>query len=329
MALSEFDWIKQKLVPLAQEEGALRLQDDAAVLDCLRDHQLVMTTDTVVEEVHFLKNAAPSEVAAKALGSNLSDLAAMGAQPFGYLMNISRPESLNDEWLDQYAASLKVLQQRYGVSLLGGDTTKTISHLVITLTAFGWVPCHQALKRSGAQEGEMIWVSGTIGDSTLGLEILKGASWPLSEKDKTFLLSRHCFPEPRIALGQALRGIATSAIDISDGLVADLMHICDASNVGAYVYLDRVPLSSAAHSLVQKTSRALYDKLIVGGEDYEILFTAPLNRQEDIRKKAQELNLPLTSIGEVAPRRNQRPCVTLFDHEGKRRPVKTTGYQHF
>ena len=276
MPEGEFEFIARRLRPLATTPGALALTDDAALLDPAAGRQLVLTKDAMVAGVHFLPDDPPGQIAQKLLRVNLSDLAAMGAAPLGYLLALARPKEISDAWLDEFCAGLAADNAAFGIALLGGDTVSTPGPLTLSLTAIGEVPTGSALLRSGAGPGDDVWVSGTLGDAALGLKVLQGAL-DVTEPARTFLIERYRLPQPRLALGQALRGIASAAIDVSDGLVADLGHILETSGVGAALHADALPLSEAARDLPGARDAAL-----AGGDDYELLFTAPSKRRAEI-----------------------------------------------
>ena len=260
----EFDRIARHFRPLAGP-GSLGLTDDAAVFTPPPGRELVVTADAMVESVHFLPGTAPGLVARKLLRVNLSDLAAMGAMPLGYLVTLSVPRSFGDDWFAGFAAGLAQDQAAFGTALLGGDTTQTPGPLCVSLTAIGHVAPGQAIRRSGAQAGDEVWVTGTIGDGVLGLEAARGN---LADPDG-YLAGRYNLPTPR--LGLALHGWARACMDVSDGLFQDLGHICRASGVGAVVEADLVPLSPQAHA----AGPAWREAALVGGDDYELLLAVP------------------------------------------------------
>lgn len=319
MSLGEFELIDRLLRPLACGfPGALGLADDAALIDVPGDHQLVVAKDALVEGVHFLADDPPETVAGKLLRVNLSDLAAMGADPLAYLTVIARPEGLGDAWLEGFAAGLARDQERFGLHLVGGDTVATPGPLLLSLTILGLVPRGRALTRGGAGPGELVCVSGTLGDAAMGLRILRGLAAP--EDLSLPLVERYRTPRPRLELGRALRGLATAVIDVSDGLLADLGHVLEASGVGAEVEAERVPLSAAARALPGARATALS-----GGDDYELLFTLPPDREPELATLADRLGLPLTVIG----RTRTEPGLVLLDAQGRPLPVERTGWRHF
>jgi thiamine-monophosphate kinase len=319
MSLGEFELIAQLLRPLSLGyPGALELADDAALVDIPAGRQLVVAKDAMVEGVHFLADDPPASVGRKLLRVNLSDLAAMGAEPLGYLTALARPARIDDRWLRELVAGLAADQARFGLFLLGGDTTSTPGPLTLSLTILGTVPTGAALLRQGALPGDDIWVSGTLGDAALGLRILKGLAVP--DEEGLVLIDRYRTPRPRLALGQALRGIAHAAIDISDGLVADLGHVLDCSGVGAEIEAAGVPLSAEARGV----PRALLGAL-TGGDDYELLFAAPAEAAASVAAIGERVAVPLTRIGRITA----EPGLRVLDAEGRPMSLQKPGWRHF
>lgn len=313
--MNEFDVIEKLLTPLAKESGALGLKDDAALLHVPLDSELVVTKDALVEGVHFTGNEPAQLIAQKLLRVNLSDLAAMGAKPWGYFLALMLPPKITTAWLADFAEGLKRDQAHYGITLMGGDTTRTPGTLAFSVTAMGLVPKGQGLKRSGAQVGDAIYVSGTLGDAALGLKIAKG-----EVQNNAFLLKRYQLPDPRVKLGQMLFGIATACMDISDGLMQDLGHICAASHVGAEIYWPFMPLSDAA-----KEAQASAQLILSGGDDYELLFTISPHLEEELISAAKATNTPITRIGKII----KGSAVTALDENNHEIRLQTLGYQHF
>jgi thiamine-monophosphate kinase len=316
MAEGEFEFIA-RLRPLASAPGALALVDDAALLDPHPGMQLVLTKDAMVAGVHFLEGDPAGQIAQKLLRVNLSDLAAMGAAPVGYLLALARPRAIEDDWLAAFCAGLADDNAAFGVSLLGGDTVSTPGPLTLSLTAIGEVPQGTALLRGGARSGDDIWVSGTLGDAALGLAVLQGAL-DVAEPLRSHLIERYRLPQPRLALGQALRGLAHAAIDISDGLLADLGHIVEASEVGAEVRVDLLPLADADLPGAREAA-------LSGGDDYELLCAAPPSQRSAIERLAEKLDLPLTRIGTL----QAAPGIRVIDAAGAEIHPERTGWQHF
>jgi thiamine-monophosphate kinase len=319
MTLGEFDLIDRLLRPLARGyQGALKLADDAALVDVPAGHELVVAKDAMVVGVHFLADDPPDLVGGKLLRVNLSDLAAMGADPLGYLLVIARSPAITDAWLRRFTSGLMVDQGRFGCHLLGGDTVSTPGPLTLSLTILGTVPKGSALLRSGAKPGDDLWVSGCLGDAALGLRVLRGLA--VTEDEALALVDRYRTPRPRLALGKALRGIASAAIDVSDGLLADLDHILETSGVGATLDASLVPLSPAGRGVPGAREAAL-----AGGDDYELLFTAPAERRAGVAALATAGSLDVTRIGTVRP----LPGLDVVDAGGQPVAIDRTGWTHF
>lgn len=314
MPISEFSLIADIFAPLAQTKSALGLQDDVALLRPRAGHELVLTTDAIIAGVDFFPSDPPATIARKALRVNLSDLAAKGAEPLGCLLTLCLPKRIGQSWLRAFARGLAADQKEFGIALLGGDLSSTPGPLTISVTAIGSLPQGRAILRRGAGRGDLVFVSGTIGDSGGGLAALK------AKKRAPFLIDRYRVPQPRLALGRALRGIASAALDVSDGLLADLGHLADVSNVHVAVEAARVPLSAALKKAGGDIVRAA-----TAGDDYEIAFTAPRARRAKVLAAAKASRTPVTQIGFVMPGRG----VALLDADGKPLRVAKTGWQHF
>ena len=321
--LGEFGRIGSFFAPLAGP-GGLQLRDDAALLECPPGMRLVVTVDAMVEGVHYLPDDPADLVARKLLRVNLSDLAAMGAIPRHYLLATALPVSFGDEWVARFAEGLRQDQGAFGMHLLGGDSVATKGPAVLSLTALGEVEAGREVRRSGACAGDRIWVSGTIGDAFLGLAVLRGKYPALASVDRAALISRFQLPEPRTELGPRLVGIARAMLDVSDGLLADLGHICEASGVGAEVALAALPLSRPARRLAAADPE-LTARLASAGDDYELLFTAPPEASKTLGNLAAELGLSITEIGKIGSGNRVR----LVDAGGKELPVEAAGYRHF
>ncbi len=323
----EFDLIRKYLTPLTEgTPGALGLNDDAGLLKVPDGEELVVTADAMAEGVHFLSDDAPDGVAQKLLRVNLSDLAAMGAAPLGYLVTAALPAARAEGWMAGLAKGLARDQARYAISLLGGDTTRSGAGAVLSLTALGSVPPGNALKRSTARAGDLVFVSGSIGDAFLGLKVRQGELAGLDPVERDYLAGRYRLPEPRLDLGRALvaEGLASAAIDVSDGLVADLGHIVRTSGLAARIEAAAVPLSPAARSALSDEP-GLLPQLVTGGDDYELLFTAGPERETAIAALAERLGLALTRIGALAAGEG----VTLVDRQGDPVALDATGWTHF
>ncbi len=317
--MNEFELIERLFRPLATDrEAALDLGDDVALLRPEPGRELVLSKDALVAGVHFFEEDPPQQVAAKLLRVNLSDLAAKGADPLAYLLVLARPSTLADDWLAAFARGLEEDQERFGLGLIGGDTVATPGPLTLSLTILGSVPEGGAILRRGARPGDRLWVSGTLGDAAIGLRIRRGLAVP--EDQALPFLARYLLPEPRIELGRRLRGIAHAAIDISDGLVADLGHLCRQSAVGAQVHAHRIPISQRAKTIPGSLRSAL-----TGGDDYELLFAAPEVETERIRRLSEELSLPLACIGETV----EGEGVRVLDEKGRELAIEEPGWRHF
>ena len=298
MACGEFDVITRYFnrFRTARQDVHLGIGDDCALLTVGEKQLLAVSTDTLVEGIHFLKTISPADLGYKALAVNLSDLAAMGADPAWVSLALTLPE-VNTDWLQAFSDSLFEQLNYYGMQLIGGDTTR--GPLSMTLTIQGLVPAGRALTRSGAGIGDWIFVTGTLGDSAAGLAILLEQLSVTDTDTREFLLKRHLRPTPRVLQGQALRDLATSAIDLSDGLISDLKHILNASECGARLDVDTLPLS-AALTQVTDPEQALKWAL-TGGEDYELCFTVPEINRGAVDAALSHLGIDFTCVGQIAP----------------------------
>ena len=294
MALGEFDLIARYFtwLPETRTGVVLGVGDDCALLAPAAGQQLAVSTDTLVEGRHFLSTVPPERLGHKALAVNLSDLAACGARPLAFTLALSMPRA-EESFLAGLARGMQALARRAGIALVGGDTTA--GPLALTVTVFGEVPPGAALLRSGACPGDTLWVSGTLGDARLALEAFRGT---LRLEPEAFEDARRAMeqPEPRVALGLALRGVATSAIDLSDGLLGDLGHILERSRVGAELRLDALPRSAHLAAQPEPVQRGC---LLAGGDDYELLFTAPEAAQAAVQEAAARASVPVTAVGRI------------------------------
>ena len=330
--IGEFDLIAKYFAPLAAKcDGALSLLDDGAVLDIPTDESVVVTADCLLEGVHFLSGTSPKYIATRALGANLSDLAAMGAIPRWIFLSLQLPTNQNEQWVSQFATALGQMMEEYGVSLAGGDTVSTTGGAGITITAIGSIKKGSALKRSGAKPGDEIWVSGTLGDADLGLGLLKKIHSANSKDSESvnYLINRHYCPEPRIKLGKMLgqNAIASACIDISDGLLADLGHICTASNVCATINLGDIPLSNAAKKLFAGNMDTAQKSALSGGDDYELLFCSSPKNSEKIANL--ETKLPLCKIGIIGEKSSSdAQGVKLIGLDGNEMTIQNRGWEH-
>lgn len=307
--MDEFGIIAGYFAPLAGE-GAFGLKDDAAVLAAWAGHDLVVTTDAIAEGTDFFAFDPPDSIAQKALRVNLSDLAAKGAQPAHYLLNLALPHTITPDWLAAFAQGLARDQQAFGISLLGGDTAATDGALSIAVTAFGFVPQGRMVRRAGARAGDAVYVTGTIGDSGGGLAIFRREKHTLDDADRDVLIARYRVPQPPVDFAPRLRDIASAAIDVSDGLIADLGHLASASGMRIIVDGAAVPLSTPLRAL-WGTDTLL--RAVTAGDDYQIAFTAPPG-----------LEGPFTAIGHVEA--GEGVALML---NGMEIPVPRPGYRHF
>ncbi len=327
MASAEHDLIARYFRPVASDAGALGLIDDAAVLATSGD-DLVVTVDAVVEGVHFLAADPPDTLARKALRVNLSDLAAKGATPAGFVLTLALRQA-GDDWLAPFARALGEDAAAFNCPLLGGDTVSTPGPLTISITAFGKVPPGRMVRRDGARDGDRVVVSGSIGDAALGLDVLKGgkvaSALGADAAGREFLAGRYRVPQPRLALAKALRDHAHAAMDVSDGLVGDLAKLCAASGVSARIEADAVPFSPVAARLLS-TGAAEIGTLVSGGDDYEVLCTVAENRWPEFEAAAREAGIAVTTIGRITA--GSEPPV-LIDSRGQVIALQRLSYSHF
>lgn len=314
--LGEFDLIQrffktQSDVMLAMNPGSISLGigDDCALLKLELDHEIAITSDMLVENRHFFAGADPECLGWKALAVNLSDLAAMGAKPLGFTLAIALPKA-DSAWLEAFSKGLFAIANAYSCPLIGGDTTA--GPLNICITAFGAIPKEKSIQRSGALAGDDIWVSGTVGDARLALAALRHEI-ELPQSDLEMIQARMHQPNPRVALGIALRKVANSALDISDGLLGDLKHILKQSNKDAEVWLDSIPKSPA---LLKQSKDVQNQFAAAGGDDYELCFTAPISKRDTINQISQDLKISLTRIGTINPMQHSAPTIILKSNDG-------------
>lgn len=326
-ASGEHDLIARYFRPLALDPGAFGLADDAAILAPSND-DLVVTVDAIVEGVHFLPDDPPDTIARKALRVNLSDLAAKGAAPAGFVLSLALRNASHD-WLAPFAHALGEDAAHFKCPLLGGDTVFTPGPRMISVTAFGKVPPGKMLRREGARAGDRIVVTGTIGDAVLGLDVLKGgkAAGALASDGggRDLLIARYRIPQPRNALIRALRDHASAAMDVSDGLAGDLLKLCAASRVSAIVEAASIPLSGPAKQILS-CGAAEFEMLVSGGDDYEVLCTIPENRWADFSEAARQAHVPVSVIGGIIAG-DQPP--SFIDRAGQAIVLKRLSYSHF
>ncbi|WP_225669248.1 thiamine-phosphate kinase [Bradyrhizobium hereditatis] len=312
--------------PLATDPGAFRLDDDAAALKP-DGADVVVTTDAIIEGVHFLSDDPPDTVARKALRVNLSDLAAKGATPAGFVLALALRSS-DEAWLKPFAAALGEDAVQFACPLLGGDTVSTPGPLMVSVTAFGRVPPGKMVHRSGASPGERVMVTGTIGDAALGLAILRGGKVHAAASDKAAreaLVGRYRVPQPHVAMAGIISDHASASMDVSDGLAGDLAKLCGVSGVSAVIDVGQVPLSGAARDLVSRGVVGL-ETLITGGDDYEILCTVAEDRIEAFAEAAQRVGIPVSSIGTVVA---GSTAPKFVDREGREIALERLSYSHF
>ena len=315
--------------PLATDPGALGLLDDAATITPPPGSDVVLKTDAVVGGVHFFPDDPPDMIARKALRVNLSDLAAKGARPAGFLLSLALPQALGEDWLEAFARGLGEDASAYHCPLMGGDTDRTPGPLCISIAAFGIVPSGTMVRRHGARPGDLVVVTGTIGDAALGLHVRRdpgtATRWRLDERQRDHLVGRYLLPQPRNALAEALRLHATAAMDVSDGLAGDLGKLCAVSGVAADVEVACVPLSDAARKAVAG-DRALIETALTGGDDYEVVATVPVQARDALMAAARAAGVALTEIGVV---RSDRPGAYFLDQGGKPLEFKKASFSHF
>jgi thiamine-monophosphate kinase len=318
--VNEFDLIRKYFSeqPVHRPEVALGIGDDAAVVRVPAGQELVVTTDTLVAGVHFHPDADPAALGHKALAVNLSDLAAMGAEPAWFTLNITLPEARAD-WLAAFCEGLFGLAREHGVQLIGGNTAR--GPLNIAVEAHGLVPAGEALRRDGARAGDGIYVTGTFGDAALALKHRLGTV-KLPFADFAVVATRLDRPTPRVIQGISFRGIAAAAIDVSDGLLADLGHLLDASKVGARIELERIPLSTVYR---QQLDSVGWDPALSGGEDYELCFTVRPERTTALLEATEALDWGVRRIGEVVA----QPGLRVVAADGRDYAPAVTGYDHF
>ena len=322
----EFALIARHFAPLADTPAALGLADDAALLTPPPGRQLVLSADAMVAGVHFLDNDPADTIARKLLRVNLSDLAAMGAEPLGFLITVALPKGFDSVWLRGFAAGLKQDRTAFDVPLLGGDTVATPGPVSLSLTILGHVEPGRALLRRGAAVGEAVWVSGTLGDAALGLGVLQGRLGGLSGRHAAFLSDRYRIPEPRLALGRALAGVASAAIDVSDGLIQDVGHLARAAGCAALIEAPALPCSEAAGAALASDS-ALRTLPATGGDDYELAFTAPAASDAAVRAAAASAGIAVTRVGRMVA--GEAGEVSLLDDAGKAIRLPSAGWSHF
>lgn len=322
----EFSLIERYFAPLARNAaGAAGLKDDVARVDITPGQLPVVTIDTLVAGIHFFDTDPADDIARKLLRVSLSDLAASGASPVAYFLSLSLPADIDENWIETFSAGLESDQEEFGVLLHGGDTTSTAGPVSLSLTAIGEAEADQIVRRSGAQSGDDVYVSGTIGDASLGLHFINSVGVDKAVADTPGLVARYRLPEPRVELGPRLSFIASAAVDVSDGLLADAGHIAESSACSIKLDFDDIPLSEETASCL-KSDESLAAIIVTGGDDYEILFTANPDKMDLIEALSIETGISLTRIGSVA---EGAPTVWLRDGNGEVLNFDKPGWQHF
>lgn len=325
LRVNEFGLIERFFRPLAvNNPGSASLQDDCATLSVKNGYQAIYSMDTMVEGVHFFKDDPADLIAKKLLRVNLSDLAASGGDPLGYLLALCLPHGFPLKWLESFAAGLQEDQRKFNVSLLGGDTTSSNGPITLSITAIGEIPKDRVIRRAGAMIGDDIFVSGCIGDAAIALKLFGEIGKANTLKHYPSLYDRYTLPEPRIGLGKLLAGTATACIDVSDGLYADLNHICLASKVGAKIEMGAIPLSKCVKEIIEK-NKYYWESVYGGGDDYELLFTANKDQRNVIDNFASILNIAISKVGCIELGKG----ISILDQFGDVVPVKSFGWQHF
>jgi thiamine-monophosphate kinase len=326
-ASGEDSLIARYFKPLATDPGAFGLNDDAAILSAHGD-EIVVTTDAIVEGVHFLPDDPPDTIARKALRVNLSDLAAKGAMPTGFVLTLALRHT-EEAWLKPFAHALGWDAIQFGCPLLGGDTVSTPGPLMISITAFGRVASGRMVHRTGAKPGDLVVVTGTIGDAALGLDVLKRgkAAAALAEDAaaREMLVGRYRVPQPRTALAKAVRDHAHAAMDVSDGLAGDLAKLCEVSGVSAVIEAANIPLSAAASDLLGRGVVGV-EAIVSGGDDYEILCAIPQASLEAFKQAAQTAGVAIAVIGKIVPGSSSP---RFLDRQGKEIALPLMSYSHF
>jgi thiamine-monophosphate kinase len=324
---SEFDIIARYFSPLAGQ-GGLGLLDDAALIKPPEGRELVVTTDAIVAGVHFFADDPPETIGRKVLGVNLSDLAAKGAEPLGFLLNLITSRNVQDSWLFDFSKGLGLASDRADCPLLGGDTVFAEGMLTLSVTALGSVPADAMVRRDGAKAGDRIFVTGHVGDAAIGLRLRsaqrEGRTSPLAQDHRGYLIDRYLVPRPRNEVAAALRDHAHAAMDVSDGFVGDLTKMISLSGLGADVYLEDVPLSVAARAAI-RNDPALLETALTGGDDYEVLATVPKDKASAFTADCLACGIQPVLVGVV---QDQNAPIRFLDADGKVRGFAKGSYVH-
>jgi thiamine-monophosphate kinase len=327
--LTENEFIETYLKPLCRSKGSLSLSDDAAILTPSPNQDLIISKDILIAGHHFFADDRPDDIAYKALAVNLSDIAAKGATPKSVMLGIAFPNAPEPSWAKAFCRGLSDTMEQYSICLLGGDTTGTKGPLVLSITIFGEVESGKMVKRSGAQAGDHIYASGYLGDAALGYQLRKklidGAKLGLSDEENKSLIKRYLRPTPRSELASLLKEMATSAMDLSDGVIADLEKLSNASDIGAKINLDEMPVSKAAMKLFSSDPN-LKNQCLSWGDDYEILATISPENSETFLNSTRHLGLEVTRIGECLSSENG---ITYLNTSGEEVSLKGQNFHHF
>lgn len=327
--LKEDEFIQKYFAPLSPMAGAHNLQDDVAHITVPPGNKLVVSTDTLVEGVHFFGEDSPKTIAQKALRVNLSDLAAKAARPVAYFLNLCLPPKYGADFMESFVEGLGQDQDEYNLLLFGGDTVRTLGPLTLSITIMGTVSSSLDLARTKAREGDILMMTGTLGDAALGLKLRRNMAvadlWGLSAGDKTYLKQRYLLPQPRMKATKALKNNVRASMDISDGLIADCSRMARASGLKAVLQTDALPLSDAARLAVSKDESVL-QAILSGGDDYEILSAVPKDRVKAYQKELQEAGIKAAVIGGLF--KGEGGTVELYDSTGEPVSFEETGYSH-
>ena len=324
--IGEFGLLEKIRHKIRQRSHHIKLGvgDDCAVV-ASSDRDLLTSTDMLIENVHFdLKYFSPEMIGKKAIAVNLSDIAAMGGRPLYILISLGIPSSTPVEFVEKLYIGFETMAKKYGCSIVGGDISKSINGLIVSITIIGEIKKNASIKRSGAKNKDLIFVTGNLGDSAAGLESLKRYHYP----KKNIAIRKHLCPIPRLEEGQILAekvGVS-SMIDLSDGLASDLRRLCEESNCGARIYLDKIPLSSRLKKLEKSGNRKVIDYSLYGGEDYELLFTIKRSKIKGLQKSWQKMKTAITNVGEILDKKHG---ITMVLPDGKEKLLSKTGYNHF
>lgn len=317
--MQEFELIEKIFKPLSDAKSSFNLSDDVARISIKPDEELIVSKDLLIENTHFLKDDCAYKIAKKALLSNLSDIASSGATPISYMIGFGKNNSLDNKFYQDFARGLKEIQKKFNIKLIGGDTVNS-KEIVISITIFAKTKKNKILLRSKAKSDDLIFVSGFIGDSYLGL----------NNKENKYFHDRHFFPSPRIKLGQELlkNNLSKCAIDVSDGFFLDLQRVCKASNLTAEISLSKIPISLEAKKHLQENSKINIFDLLSGGEDYELIFTVNKKNAEKVLQLAKSLKISLTYVGNFKKTLDNKHNVNLLDDQKNHIEIIKFGYEH-